>query len=208
MVAFRFGLLSRVCDSDPQTEVRAVLPIGFARIDKAVAIGVFALMRGLDVRDTQPSFTGGWSSLHKALILLSYGAFGLSSVAGLMYLTQEHDLKYRKLRAVLSLLPPIQRLEAVIVRSLAAGFVLLTAGLAVSGFYLKQTRNVYVTGDPEVVYSILVWLIYLVLLVLYWRFAQRGRRFALGALGSFVFLMLTFWGIYMLSPLHHPNPTP
>ena len=173
-----------------------------------LAIGVFALMRGLDVRDTQPSFTGGWSSLHKALILLSYGAFGLSSVAGLMYLTQEHDLKYRKLRAVLSLLPPIQRLEAVIVRSLAAGFVLLTAGLAVSGFYLKQTRNVYVTGDPEVVYSILVWLIYLVLLVLYWRFAQRGRRFALGALGSFVFLMLTFWGIYMLSPLHHPNPTP
>ena len=82
------------------------------------AIGVFALMPPLDVRGAaQPAFAGGWSSLHKALILLSYGAFGLSSVAGIMYLTQEHDLKYHKLRAVLSLLPPIQRLEIIMGRS-------------------------------------------------------------------------------------------
>jgi len=77
------------------------------------AIGVFALMPSLDVHAARPTFTGGWSSLHKALILLAYGAFGLSSVAGLMYLTQEHDLKFHKLRAVLSRLPPIQRLELV-----------------------------------------------------------------------------------------------
>jgi len=171
-----------------------------------LAIGVFALMPGLDVRAAQPVFIGGWSSLHKALILLSYGAFGLSSVAGLMYVSQEHDLKYRKLRAVLSMLPPIQRLELVIRYSLAAGFGLLTAGLAVSAIYLKKTRNVYVTGDAEVVYSIVVWLLYLGLLVLHWRFAQRGRRFAWGAIGSFAFIMLTFWGIYLLSGIHNPNP--
>jgi HemX protein len=173
------------------------------------AIGVFALMPQLDVRGAaHPTFTGGWSSLHKALILLSYGAFGLSSVAGIMYLTQEHDLKYHKLRAVLSLLPPIQRLETVIGRLLLAGFGLLTAGLAVSAVYLKQTRDVYLTGDAEVVYSILVWIIYLALLVLHWRFAQRGRRFAWGAIGSFAFIILTFWGIYMLSGIHNPGGTP
>src|SRR5438093_1157699 len=160
------------------------------------AIGVFALMPPLDVRGAHPAFVGGWSSLHKALILLSYGAFGLSSVAGLMYLTQEHDLKYRKLRAVLSLLPPIQRLEMVMSRALMAGFVLLTAGLGISAVYLKQTHNVYFTGDAEVVYSLLIWFIYLPLLILHWRFAQRGRRFALGAIGSFIFVMLTFWGVY------------
>lgn len=49
------------------------------------AIGVFALMPALDVRGTQPNFSNGWSSLHAALILLAYGAFGLSSVAALMY---------------------------------------------------------------------------------------------------------------------------
>ncbi len=142
--------------------------------------------------------------MHKALILLSYGAFGLSSVAGLMYLTQEHDLKFHKLRAVLSRLPPIQRLEWVMGRVLAAGFVLLSAGLVVSGIYLKQTRNVYITNDAEVLYSLFVWLVYLTLLVLRWRFAQRGRRFAWGAVGGFAFVMLTFWGVYLLSGIHNP----
>jgi len=172
------------------------------------AIGVFALWPELDVRAAHPTFTGGWSSLHKALILLSYGAFGLSSVAGIMYLTQEHDLKYHKLRAVLSLLPPIQRLEIVMGRLLVAGFVLLTAGLIVSAVYLKQTHRVYFAEDAEVVYSVLVWFIYLALLVLHWRFAQRGRRFAWGAIGSFAFIMLTFWGIYMLSGIHNPATMP
>lgn len=166
------------------------------------AIGVFALMPSLDVHAAHPTFTGGWSSLHKALILLAYGAFGLSSVAGLMYLTQEHDLKFHKLRAVLSLLPPIQRLELVTARLLLAGFILLSAGLVVSVIYLRQTHGVYVVNDAEMIYSAFVWLLYLTLLVLHWRFAQRGRRFAWGAIGGFAFVMLTFWGVYLLSGLH------
>ena len=67
----------------------------------------------------KPEFVNGSSSLHAALILLGYGASGLSSVAGLMYLTQEHNLKFHKLRAVLWL-PPIERLERTIGRLLLA----------------------------------------------------------------------------------------
>src|SRR2546427_2819319 len=88
-----------------------------------LCVGVFALMPGLGNRyGAQPEFKHDWVSLHAALILLSYGAFGLSSIAALMYLTQEHDLKFHKMRAIFSLLPPIQRLELVIGRLLAGGF--------------------------------------------------------------------------------------
>jgi len=170
-----------------------------------LALSVFGLMPALDLHAATPTFTGGVSSLHKALILLAYGAFGLSAVAGLMYVTQDRDLKFHKLRAALSLLPPIQRLETVIARLLLAGFVLLSAGMAVSAAYLKQARGAYVTSDAEVWYSAVVWLLYLCLIVLHWRFALRGRRFALGAIGSFVFVVLTFWGVYLLSGLHNPE---
>jgi len=54
------------------------------------AIGVFALMPGLDTPGAKPQFNLDLVSLHAALILLSYGAFGLSFVAAAMYLTQEH----------------------------------------------------------------------------------------------------------------------
>jgi ABC-type uncharacterized transport system permease subunit len=167
-------------------------------------IGVFALMPGLDAQHgPKPEFSGAGTSLHAALILLAYGTFGLAAVSGVMYLTQEHDLKFHKLRAVLSLFPPIQRLELITSRLVLAGFVLLTVGLAVGG-HLPRPVGVHFHDDPKVVWSACLWLFYLGLLVSRWRFAQSGRRFAVGVIGAFAFLVLTFWGVNLLSPIHHP----
>jgi HemX protein len=167
------------------------------------AIGVFALMPGLDTPYTnKPQFGNGLTSLHAALTLLSYGAFGLSSVAAVMYLTQEHDLKFHKLRAVFSLIPPIERLELITSRLLWAGFILLTAGLAFIPFLLQERPELHPASDPKVIWSALVWCLYLVLLILHGRFAQSGRRFAWGAVGTFTFVLLTFWGVNLLSPSH------
>jgi HemX protein len=169
------------------------------------ALGVFALMPGLDVHGPKPQFSGGWLSLHVALFSLAYGAFGLSSVAGLMYLTQEHDLKFHKLRAVISKLPPIQRLELAMGRLLFGGFILLSAALAISSVWFKQTHGSYFQDDPKILWSILVWLMCLALVVMRWKFSQGGRRLAWGTIGLFIFVALTFWGSSLMSPLHSPN---
>ena len=125
-----------------------------------------------------PTFSGGWLNLHAALILLAYGGLGLSGVAGAMYLTQEHNLKFHKLRAVFSLMPPIQRLELLMGRLLLAAFLLLSAGLLIGMGALKASQGVYFKSDLKIVWSLLVWLTCLTLLVSRWRFAQRGRRLA------------------------------
>src|SRR5207248_4489765 len=140
--------------------------------------GVFALMPSLDAaRETGADVTSVWTSLHAALMSLAYGAFGLSSVAAMMYLTQDHNLKFHKLQAILSLLPPIQRLEAVVGRLLLAGFILLTAALAIGAFVVSHTNNLQAyRGDPKVVWSAIVWLLYASLVVMRWKFAQGGRR--------------------------------
>ncbi len=57
-----------------------------------------------------------------------------------MFLTEQHDLKFHKLRAVLSLLPPIQRLEIVTGRLVLAGFILFTVGLE-AGRFLPARRT-------------------------------------------------------------------
>ncbi|MBI5775365.1 MAG: cytochrome c biogenesis protein CcsA [Verrucomicrobia bacterium] len=169
------------------------------------AMGVFALMPRLDVHKAQPEFSGGWLSLHITLILLGYGAFGLSAVAGGMYLTQEHNLKFNKLRAFLSRLPSIERLETVLWRALVAGFVLLTVGLAMGMFGLRQQQPAASPlADTKVLWSLFVWLVYLFLIFFHWRFAQGGRRFAWGVVVSFAFILLTFWGANLLSNIHNP----
>ena len=166
-------------------------------------MGVFALMPALDPpHGPNPEFVNGWSSLHAALIFLSFGAFGLGSVAALMYLTQEHDLKFHKLRAILSRLPPIQRLEKAASGFVTAGLLLLTAGLSLYPMLMRQKHGVYFRSDPIILWSIFIWSLYTVLLVMRWR-GQGGRRFAWGALGSFAFILLTFWGFILLSPLHN-----
>ena len=167
-------------------------------------IGVFALMPGLDPAHTgrQPLAGNELVSLHAALTLLSYGAFGLSSVAGVMYLTQEHDLRFHKTRAVFAVMPPIERLEQITSGLLWAGFALLTAGLGLIPFLLKNRGEFHPVSDPKVIWSGLVWCLYLGLLALHGRFAQTGRKFAWGAVGGFAFVVLTFWGVTLLSPSH------
>lgn len=169
-------------------------------------IGVFALMPSLD---SAPGASAEahtvLTSIHAALLSLAYGAFGLSSVAAVMFLTQERKLKFHKLEGIFSLMPPIQRLEAAVGRLLLAGFCLLTLGLVIGAYDLSLRTNADVyRGDSKIIWSGLVWLIYLGLIVMRWKFAQGGRRFALGAIGTFAFVLLTFWGTNLLSPLHHP----
>ena len=169
------------------------------------AVGVFAMMKALDTPGgARPAVSGIWISLHAATLALAYGAFGLSSAAAFMYLTQERNLKFHRLKAIFSLMPPIQRLELVVSWLLLGGFVLLTIGLGIGALDLAHVRNAEsYRGDPKIIWSAMVWLLYLGLVIMRWRFAQTGRRFALGAIGSFVFVLLTFWGVNLLSPLHH-----
>ena len=119
-----------------------------------LAIGVFALMPELDrhPKGMGPEFSGALVSLHASTILLAYGAFGLGAVAATMFLMQQHDLKFHKLRAVLSLFPPIQRLEIVAIRLVFAGFILLTVGLA-AGRHLPRPADAAYWSDPKVVWS-------------------------------------------------------
>lgn len=167
-------------------------------------IGVFALMPPLDPpHGPKPEFSGWLVSMHASLILLAYGAFGLGSVSALMFLTQQHNLKFNKLRAVLSLLPPIQRLELVTSRLVLVGFVLLTTGLFAGG-HLPRPEGVAYWQDVKVRWSALVWALYLGLLVARWRFALSGRRFAGGIIGVFAFVLLTFWVTNLFSAIHHP----
>jgi ABC-type uncharacterized transport system permease subunit len=169
-------------------------------------VGVFALMPALDPpHGPKPEFSGGLRSLHAATILLAYGAFGLAAVAAAMFLAQQHDLKVHKLRALLSVLPSIQRLELVATRLVMAGFVLLTIGL-VLGSQLPHKEGVSFFSDTKVLWSALLWLVYLEALVAHRFFGRSARRFAMGIIIAFVFLLLTFGLTNKFSPMHQSEP--
>ena len=163
--------------------------------------GVFALMPGLDQQSDKQEFVNGAVSLHATLILLSYGAFGLSAISGAMFLTQEHDLKFNKMRAILSMLPPIQRLDRITAGLLIAGIALLTAGLAMAPFIYPDSGQAFQV-DAKIIWSGIVWLMYAGLVGARLKLGLQGRRFARGSVFIFIFVILTFWGTNLMSSTH------
>ncbi len=170
-------------------------------------VGVFALMPSLDPpHGPKPEFSGALRSLHAATILQAYGAFGLAAVAAMMFLVEQRDLKLHKLRALLSFLPSIQRLELITTRLVAVGFVLLTIGL-ITGWLLPRKEGLSYFADAKVLWSALIWIAYLEALVAHKFFGRSARRFAIVVVIVFVFLLLTFWITNLNSPLHREMPS-
>jgi ABC-type uncharacterized transport system permease subunit len=169
-------------------------------------VGLFALWPELDTKyiDNQPNFSSDWFSLHVPIILLGYGAFGLSATAGSMFLTQERNLKSHRATALFALLPPIQRLEKIITATLAIGLALLTVGVGIGAAFVESSTAFW--SDSKTIWSFLVWAMYGGLLLSHLRFDQRGRRYAWSAIVAFGFVILTFWGTNLLSDIHNPIP--
>lgn len=168
-------------------------------------VGCFALVPGLDGPGPEFDLERAAVSLHVSLVLLAYAGFGFGCVTGSFYLVREAGGGSSEvLRALASRLPDVDRLERMLLRSLGIGLILLTAGLVGSFGLMRERYGVLVRPDPKIAWSLLVWGLYFGLLLQRLMFRQEARRLAWGSMGGFLFVILTFWGTNLLSPIHHP----
>lgn len=137
--------------------------------------------------------TNSWIETHAAFSIIAYGAFGLASVAGVMYLLQERQLKAHKISSLLFNLPPIHDLAAAVHRLLWLGFVLLTVSFA-AGFLSQMPVNTLKFWA-----SLTIWVVYGGVLVLH-RFTGFAPRHLAGlAITVFALALVTLPGIQHLS---------
>jgi ABC-type uncharacterized transport system permease subunit len=133
-----------------------------------------------------------WVGLHITLMLM--GAVGLcvAFVASIMLLVQSARLKHK--------LPPgkglrllsLERLEAMNRRAIDLAFPLFTAGLALGFILLAGTSRPLTIGDPKVITTALLWLMFAVLWYLRHGLHLRGRKVAWWTVVAFVLLVWAF----------------
>lgn len=126
-----------------------------------------------------------WLELHAAMSLLAYGAFGLTGIAGIMYLLQDRQLKSRAPGRLFYSLPPIRFLVDAIARLLAIGVALLTIGI-VAAFFMEVRPDLLHLGASGA-----VWVIYIALLVVCFGRKVAPKRLALFSIVVFGFALLT-----------------
>ncbi len=139
---------------------------------------------------------------HVTLVILSYAAFILTFVSGVMYLIQERDLKAKNFGGVFQRLPALNTCDEIGYRSLTIGFVLLTLGVATGIVWNNQRDGRYWHNDPKEVMALVTWLVYLFIIHYRLTAGWRGRRVALLSIVGFVVVLLTWLGARTLGGYH------
>jgi ABC-type uncharacterized transport system permease subunit len=133
-----------------------------------------------------------WLELHAALSVVSYGAFALACVAGLMYLLQERQLKSHHIHSIFYRLPPIHDLAIANSRLILTGFSLFTIGIA-SGLMHGVAHSHLLWAI-----SVGVWLVYGAILVAVLWHRISPRKVALLSVSAFSVMLLTLWAIQLV----------
>jgi ABC-type uncharacterized transport system permease subunit len=147
-----------------------------------------ALLPGLlTVAPARALTTNPWGETHAATSVLAYGAFALASVASIMFLVLDRQLKEHHLKGGLfENLPPARELLISIERLIWLGWILLTIGI-VAGFLMPRTGF-----SGHFVAALAVWSAYAFLLIVKRVRGLTGRRISSSAVVLFVMSLVVF----------------
>jgi ABC-type transport system involved in cytochrome c biogenesis permease subunit len=166
-----------------------------------IVLGLVVLAATLDPATRQPGEqlslfslkgTDLWRGLHVALFTLAAVGICVGFVASVMYLVQAGRLKAKVLPGDGLRLLSLERLEAMNRRAITVTFPLLTAGLLVGTVQMTdEAGRLQGWGDPRVVSTLALWLVFCLVLYLHRALHVRGRRVALLTIVAFGLLVVT-----------------
>ncbi|MGH9704046.1 MAG: cytochrome C assembly family protein [Candidatus Acidiferrales bacterium] len=135
---------------------------------------------------------GALFALHVTLNILAYAAFALSFVLSLIYLLQNRMLRARKPTRVFWRFPPLDVLDTMSRSSVAVGMAALLVGAAFGFVWEHRLRGTYGSGDPKVLVTALILLLYGAYLWLARAIRWRGARAALLCAWNFVLVIFSY----------------
>jgi ABC-type transport system involved in cytochrome c biogenesis permease subunit len=140
--------------------------------------------------------------IHAGLIMLAYSAFFISFGAGVMYIIQERELRNKRFGTVFYKLPSLETCDSISFKSVAIGFVLLTLGVAAGIAWSHARDGVYWHGEPTELFSVVTWIIYLIIIQSRLSAGWGGRNAAFATIIGFVLVLASLAGLRYLDTLH------
>ena len=141
--------------------------------------------------------------VHMACSLLSYAAFLVAFVCGILFLIQERQLKRKHIGVLFHRLPSLMALDRANMLAIGVGFALLSAGLAFGLIGSKLLLGRWWIDDAKSYLATMLWVAYLALWMMRVRSTLRGRRVALLSILGFSLVLFTLLeASYMLHSAH------
>lgn len=168
---------------------------GVAVFPMAFLLTVFASAPSSLAGGPAPGVSNLWIIIHVGLILVGYAGLFFSLFASILYLIQERNLKAKATSAGFwSRLPALATIDEIGYKCLVFGFPFMTLGLIAGAVVAEARFGASYFGDPKILLSILMWVVYMVLLYTRWSAGWRGRRAAYLSACAFVAAVLA-WSV-------------
>jgi ABC-type uncharacterized transport system permease subunit len=130
--------------------------------------------------------------LHAWCALLAYATLAIAALLAITLWLQERALRRREFHSWLRVLPPLVELESLLFRTIAVGFVLLSATLLTGVLFVENLFAQHLVH--KTVLSVLSWLLFGGLLLGRWRRGWRGATAVRWTLTAMALLVLAFFG--------------
>ncbi|RDZ28910.1 cytochrome C assembly family protein [Lysobacter silvisoli] len=130
--------------------------------------------------------------LHAWFALLAYATLAVAALLAVMLWLQERALRRREFHGWLRALPPLVELETLLFRTIAVGFVLLSATLLTGLLFVENLLAQHLVHKTAL--SVLSWLAFGGLLLGRWRYGWRGVTAVRWTLAAMALLVLAFFG--------------
>lgn len=144
-----------------------------------------------------------WFPLHLGFAITADALFAIAGAASFAYLVQERLLRRKKLGTAFRALPPLHVLDDISHRTISAGFLFMTAGMAAGSIFAQQAWGSMWSWDPRQTWSLLTWLLFAGLLHARISMGWQGRRSAYFVLLATAAVLLSILGLGVLTETRH-----
>jgi cytochrome c-type biogenesis protein CcsB len=148
-----------------------------------------------------PALKSNWLIIHVVTCFLAYAAFALACGAALLYFFMARAPQ-SSIKSKDSLIK-VQEMDELIYRAIMIGFFLLTLGILTGAVWAESAWGRYWSWDPKETWSLITWLIYAGLLHARLVRGWQGKRIAMLAVGGFMAVLFTYFGVSFLLPGLH-----
>ncbi|WP_136796784.1 MULTISPECIES: cytochrome c biogenesis protein CcsA [Desulfosediminicola] len=156
---------------------------------------IAAAMASREILPLKPVLQSWYLPIHASLSLFAYAFFSLAFCGALMYLLQERELKRKTFGYFFARLPSLDALDQLNSHCVAAGFVFMTLGIVTGSLWTKQASGTYWQWHPKEIWSMVTWILYLVMIHQRFTAGWRGKRTAIMAVAGFATLLFTLLGV-------------
>jgi cytochrome c-type biogenesis protein CcsB len=170
--------------------------IGFIPVGIALALLLYASSLGSAINELVPALQNApLLTIHVGMAVISYGTFATSFGAGVAYLIQGREDRFRWL-------PSHKVLDEVAYRSVIFGFPIFATMIILGSWWASIAWSRYWGWDPKETAALVTWLTYAIYLHARNQRAWAGRPAALLLVVAFGMVLVTYSGSLWFSGLH------